>query len=346
MNKKIFYISALIAIIFLLATLSGILKSFVIGLIIAYIFDPAIDYLETKKIRRELGIALVFTLVIGIIILLISFTYPLMSKEIKIFTKKLPAYTEKLRKTTVPIVKEYIDKHPEQLELLKEKAQTAGLSLVLPVINFFKNIFSGTVNIIVGILDLLIIPVMAFYLLKDIDKLKEKIIIAIPKRFEEKILDIGGEIDTTLKDFIKGQLTVSFLLAILYSIGLSIFGVPIALVIGIVAGFANIIPYLGIAIGLLPAVLLSYLDSQSFVNVIGVVATFSIAQLLEGTLISPKIVGDKVGLHPVTVIIAIILGGNFFGFVGILAAVPVASVLNVLVKRTFNWYLQSSYYLD
>lgn len=346
MNKKIFYLLAIIGIIALLATLSGILKSFIIGLIIAYVFDPTIDYLETKKIRREFGIALVFALLLGILVFLISFTYPLMSKEIKIFTKKIPVYTEKIRESTVPIVKEYIARHPEQLELLKEKVQTAGLKMVLPLINFFKNIFSGTVNVIVGILDLLIIPVMAFYLLKDIDKLKEKVIIAIPKRFEEKVLDIGGEIDTTLKDFLKGQITVSFLLAIIYSIGLSIFGVPIALVIGIVAGFANIIPYLGIAIGLIPALLLSYLDSQSVVNLIGVLATFSIAQLLEGTLISPKIVGDKVGLHPVTVIIAIILGGNFFGFVGILAAVPVASILNVLVRRSFKWYLQSSYYLD
>jgi len=346
MNKKLFYFLVVIGIIVLLATLSGILKSFVIGLIIAYIFDPAIDFLEERKIRREVGIALVFALVLGMIVLLVSLTYPLMSKEIKIFTKKLPTYTEKIRKSTVPIVKEYIETHPEQLEMLKQKAQTAGLKLIMPLINFFKNIFSGTVNIVVGILDLMIIPVMAFYLLKDIDKLKEKIIIAIPKRFKEKVLDIAGEIDRTLKDFIKGQVTVSFVLAIIYSVGLSIFNVPIALVIGIVAGFANIIPYLGIAIGLVPAMLLSYLDSQSIPNLIGVLATFSIAQLLEGTVISPKIVGEKVGLHPVTVIIAIILGGNFFGFTGILAAVPVASVLNVLVRRSFNWYLQSSYYLD
>jgi len=346
MNKKLFYLLSIIGIIVLLATLSGILKSFVIGLIIAYVFDPAIDYLEEKKIRREIGIALVFAVVLGTFLLLVSFTYPLMAKEIKIFTKKIPAYTEKIRKSTVPIVKEYIADHPEQLEMLKEKAQTIGFKLIMPIINFFKNIFSGTVNVVVGILDLLIIPVMAFYLLKDIDRLKEKIVIAIPKRYEEKILDVAGEIDTTLKDFIKGQVIVSFVLAIIYSIGLSIFGVPIALVIGIVAGFANIIPYLGIAIGLVPALLLSYLDSQSAVNLIGVLCTFSIAQLLEGTLISPKIVGEKVGLHPVTVIIAIILGGNLFGFVGILAAVPVASVLNVLVRRYFNWYLHSSYYLD
>ena len=185
---------------------------------------------------------------------------------------------------------------------------------------------------------------MAFYLLKDIDKITAKISDSFPMKYRDTIVDVFSEIDSKIKNFLKGQLIVSVILAIIYSIGLSIFNVPLAVVIGLVAGLANIIPYLGIAIGLIPALTLSYLDSHSLVNLVGVVGTFVVAQALEGTVISPRVVGEKVGLHPVMVIVAILLGGHFFGFVGILVAVPAASIVLVLFSRAYNWYLNSHYF--
>ncbi len=344
MKKWIFFSIVIVTLCFLLFTLSGVLSSLIIAFIIAYVFDPIIDWLETKKISRTGGIVILFSLLIGIMALFFVIALPFFSKEVSAFSKKVPSYVNTLKKSAIPVVNDYLKKHPDQVDYLKQKIQNIGFELFKPVINFFKSFFSGIIGVILNILDLLLIPVMAFYLLKDIDKINEKIKNSFPPKYREGIVDVFSEIDSKIKNFLKGQMIVSFILAIIYSIGLSIFNVPLALIIGIVAGFANIIPYLGIAIGLVPALVLSYLDSHSFVNLLGVTGTFAVAQALEGTVISPRVVGEKVGLHPVMVIVAILLGGHFFGFVGILVAVPAASIVLVLFSRGYKWYLESNYF--
>ena len=344
MKKWMFFSIVLALIVFLLFSLSGVLSSLIIAFIIAYIFDPVVDWLEEKKISRTGGIIILFTLLIGLIVLFFVIALPFFSREISSFTKKFPTYVETLKKSAVPVVNDYIDKHPEQIDLIKQKIQNIGFELLKPVIDFFKSFFSGIIGLILNILDLLLIPVMVFYLLKDFDRINEKIKNSFPLEYRDTIVSLFSEIDSKIKNFLKGQLIVSVILAIIYSIGLSIFDVPLALLIGVVAGLANIIPYLGIAIGLVPALLLSYLDSHSLVNLLGVVGTFAVAQALEGSVISPRVVGEKVGLHPVMVIVAILLGGHFFGFVGILVAVPAASIVLVLFSRLYRWYLDSHYF--
>ncbi len=344
MKKWVFFSIIIAIIVFLLFSLSGVLSSLIIAFIIAYIFDPVVDWFEKHKISRTGGIVILFTLLIGFITLFLVIVLPFFAKEFSSFSKKLPVYIENVKKSTLPVVNDYIEKHPEQLEVIKKKIQNIGFELLKPVINFFKSFFSGIIGVILNILDLLLIPVMAFYLLKDIDKITAKIRDSFPMKYRDTIVDVFSEIDSKIKNFLKGQLIVSVILAIIYSIGLSIFNVPLAVVIGLVAGLANIIPYLGIAIGLIPALTLSYLDSHSLVNLVGVVGTFVVAQALEGTVISPRVVGEKVGLHPVMVIVAILLGGHFFGFVGILVAVPAASIVLVLFSRAYNWYLNSHYF--
>lgn len=346
MRKRLIIAGIATTIIVVLFSLSGVLSSLVIGLVIAYVLDPFVDFFEARGVRRTLGIALIFAVILGAMAAFVMVVGPVISREVSAFTSKVPHYVDQLKETALPFVNDYVDKHPEQVESIRERLQTLGMELLLPVINFMKNLFSGAMNIVLGILDLILIPVMAFYLLKDIDKLTEALGDTIPLRYRDRVLDVFRDIDAVLKDFLKGQATVSVILSILYAVGLSIFGVPLGIVIGIVAGLANMIPYLGIAIGLAPALLLSWLDAQSVGCLIGVIATFAVAQALEGSVISPKIVGDKVGLHPVTVIVAILLGGHFFGFVGILAAVPVAAVVNVLTRRTYAWYKQSDLYLN
>ena len=346
MQKRLMVAGIAVLVMVILFSLSGVLSSLIIGLVIAYVLDPFVDFFEARGVRRTLGIALIFTVILGAMAAFVMVVGPVISREVSAFTSKVPRYVDQLKETALPFVNEYVDKHPEQVESVRERLQTLGMELLLPVVNFLKDLFSGAMNIVLGILDLILIPVMAFYLLKDIDKLTEGAGEVIPLRYRERVLDVFRDIDNVLKDFLKGQATVSVILSVLYAVGLSIFGVPLGIVIGIVAGLANMIPYLGIAIGLAPALLLSWLDAQSVARLIGVVATFGVAQALEGSVISPKIVGDKVGLHPVTVIVAILLGGHFFGFVGILAAVPVAAIVNVLTRRTYAWYRQSDLYLN
>ena len=344
MKKKLFFIGFVALFLVAIFALSGVLSSLVIGLVLAYVLDPFVDFFEEKGVRRTLGIALIFTIILGALVAFFMVVGPVIGEQVTQFTRKLPGYAEQLKETAIPFVRDYMEEHPEQVTAVRDRLQDVGMQMLGPVINFLKNLFSGAINIVLGILDLILIPVMAFYLLKDIDRLTAAMGDMIPPAYRDQVLDVFREIDTVLKDFLKGQGTVSIILAILYTIGLTICGVPLGIVIGIVAGLANIIPYLGVAIGLAPALLLSWLDAQSVPLLIGVVATFAVAQALEGSVISPKIVGDKVGLHPVTVIVAILLGGHFFGFVGILAAVPVAAVVNVLTRRAYSWYRQSEYF--
>jgi len=344
MKRKLFFTGIIALILLALVTLSGVLSSLIIGLVIAYVLDPFVDFFEVRGVRRTLGITFIFSIIIAALILFVMFVAPVISREVTAFTRKVPDYVSRLQENTWPFVKDYMARHPDQVEAAKEKLQAIGVEVLMPVVNFIRNLFSGVINVVLGILDLILIPVMAFYLLKDIDRLREKLVLLVPPRHRETVQDIGGEIDTVLKDFLKGQIIVSLILAVIYAVGLSICRVPLGIAIGLVAGLANMIPYLGIAIGLAPALLLSWLDAHSLPLLIGVVATFGIAQALEGSVISPKVVGEKVGLHPVTVIVAILLGGHFFGFTGILAAVPVAAVVNVLTRRAYRWYLDSEYF--
>ncbi len=345
MKKKLIITAFIASVLLIFIALSGVLSSLIIGFVIAYILDPVADFLEARRVRRPLGIALIFSVIIGLTVIFYILAAPVISRQVTTFTRKVPGYISHLQKTTLPVVRDYIQNHPEQMEEIKSKLQSVGIDILMPVVNFLKNLFSGTINVLLSILDLLLIPVIAFYLLKDIDKLTARLADAIPPRHREQVTGLFMEIDRVIKDFLKGQLTVSMILALIYSIGLTIFAVPMGIVIGLVAGFANMIPYLGLALGLIPALLLSWLDAHSVAHLIGVAGTFTVAQILEGTVISPRVVGQKVGLHPVTVIVAILLGGHYFGFVGILAAVPAASVINVLTRRAYNWYIQSEYYL-
>ncbi len=346
MKKWVFFSIVIGILLFLVFSLSGVLSSLIIAFIIAYIFDPVVDWFESHKVSRTGGIIILFTFLIGVFIIFFLLVIPFLSKEFSAFSKKIPQYVQTIKESTLPVINSYIDKHPEQLEMIKKRIQNIGFELLKPVINFFKSLFSGVIGLILRILDILLIPVMAFYLLKDIDNITLKVKEALPPKYRDIIVDVFTEIDFKVKSFLKGQLIVSFILAIIYSIGLLIFQVPLALVIGLVAGFANIIPYLGIAIGLIPALTLSYLDSHSLVNLLGVVGTFAFAQALEGTVISPRVVGERVGLHPVMVMVAIILGGHFFGFIGILIAVPAASIVLVLFSRAYQWYVNSNYFKE
>jgi predicted PurR-regulated permease PerM len=189
-----------------------------------------------------------------------------------------------------------------------------------------------------SILNLIIIPVIGFYLLKDFNAIKEEIKNYIPSSYRDSIINRLKEIDYVLSGFIRGQLIVSSILTIIYIIGLSIFNIPIALLIAIIAGIANIVPYFGFIIGITPAILLAILEYHDLEHIIGVIGTFAIAQLLEATIITPKIMREKIGIHPVTVILAILIWGNLFGFWGILIAVPLTSILNIFFKDLLRYY--------
>jgi predicted PurR-regulated permease PerM len=191
-----------------------------------------------------------------------------------------------------------------------------------------------------AVMSLFLIPILTFYLLRDWDAVMAHLGALLPDSQRDTIVELAHETDEVLGAFLRGQLLVMFALAVIYSLGLTAVGLKFALAIGVVSGLVSFVPYLGFVFGVALASLTVALEPNPLWPLVGVVATFTIAQMLEGTILTPKLVGDRIGLHPVIVIFAIAAGGQLFGFFGILLALPAAAVLSVLVRFAYHRYLK------
>jgi predicted PurR-regulated permease PerM len=191
-----------------------------------------------------------------------------------------------------------------------------------------------------AVLSLFLVPILTFYLLRDWDSILAHLGALLPSKQRETIVKLAQETDEVLGAFLRGQLLVMLALSIIYCVGLSLVGLKFAIAIGVVSGLVSFVPYLGFVFGISLAGLTVALEPNPLWLLVGVVATFSIAQLLEGSLLTPKLVGDRIGLHPVIIIFAVAAGGQLFGFFGILLALPAAAVLSVLVRFAYNSYLK------
>ncbi len=194
------------------------------------------------------------------------------------------------------------------------------------------------------LMNLVLIPVVTFYLLRDWDLLIKGIRELLPRKIEPTVSTLASEIDEVLGAFVRGQLMVMFALGAIYTAGLWLIGLDLAFIIGMGAGILSVVPYLGTVVGLVAAVLAAVFQFQDLFHTIMVLLVFGTGQALEGMVLTPKLVGDRIGLHPVAVIFAVLAGGQLFGFLGILLALPVASALNVLVRHFRDEYTKSTLY--
>jgi predicted PurR-regulated permease PerM len=229
---------------------------------------------------------------------------------------------------------------PQPILQLKKYIPQA-LNFVLEIV---KNIFFSTFGFFGIIMNVVIFGVVTVYLLKDFDVIVSKGRELLPGMNKDKISDIMARIDANLKSFLRGQITVCIILSIIYGIGLTIIGVPMSYLLALVGGFGNIIPYIGIAFGLIPALILTFIQFQDITHLLLVGLVFGIGQFFEGTVITPKIVGTKLGLNPVAIIIAILICSQLLGFLGLLLAVPIASVVKVLIEEGILKYRNTRFF--
>ncbi len=327
-----------------------VLAPMFIALAIGYVGDPVIDKFEEWKISRTWGIVILAGLILLAMLGLSWYLIPKLIQQVNDLAATLPKYWEILRDKMAPQLESFAAEHPEQIEEYKQAAinwlKENAASIVAGVTSGMAASFRSLGGFVSSLLSLVIIPVLAFYFLRDFDIMKAKMTSLIPIKRRAYIVGLFSELDQALGNFIKGQLLVALILSVIYSIGLTIAGCPASLLVGLIAGFANLVPYLGIALGFVPAVLLTYLSGNPLWAVIFAGMTFIVGQLLEGMVITPKIVGDSVGLHPVVVMLALIIGGGYFGFVGMILALPAAAVLMVLLKRIYAYYIQSPFYYE
>ena len=323
-----------------------VLTPFFIAFALAYLLDPVTDRLESLKISRTFAVLVlmagVFSLVTGIGLLI----FPLLKLQAEHLVSNLPNYIAIMQEWMYPLLG--VVGEPEKIQGILNRELLKVGELPLKVISSITSILWGSVaglfSFILLLANLVIIPVVMFYLLRDYDLINKKMLSFVPARSREQVLSLIKEIDGVLAGFVRGQLMVGLIMAGLYSIGLFFCGTPMSLFIGLLAGLASLVPYLGLVFGFVPAAILTFMQTQDWVLVFGVAGVFAVVQGLEGMIITPRIVGEKIGLHPVAIILAVLLGAEFFGLVGVIVSVPVAAALNVLFTHGLNEYKSSSFY--
>ena len=338
-------VGALLAVIFFYFS-RRVLTPFFIAFALAYLLDPVTDRLESLKISRTFSVLVlmagVFSLVTGIGLLI----FPLLKLQAEHLVSNLPNYIAILQEWMYPLLG--VVGEPEKIQGILNRELLKVGELPLKVISSITSILWGSVaglfSFILLLANLVIIPVVMFYLLRDYDLINKKMLSFVPARSREQVLSLIKEIDGVLAGFVRGQLIVGLIMAGLYSIGLFFCGTPMSLFIGLLAGLASLVPYLGLVFGFVPAAILTFMQTQDWVLVFGVAGVFAVVQGLEGMIITPRIVGEKIGLHPVAIILAVLLGAEFFGLVGVIVSVPVAAALNVLFTHGLNEYKSSSFY--
>ena len=328
-----------------------VLTPFLVAAILAYICDPLVDKISlwgTSKYQlgRTPATVLVMLAILGVITLLLLILIPLLQKQSMLIVERLPAVISNLRATIEPWLQSKlgislaIDSAQIQ-EVITKNWKTAGNILA----DVLQTAGTNTVALIGVVANILLLPVVLFYLLRDWDKVIAGIGELIPRDIIGKTTEIAQEIDQMLAEFLRGQLTVMVLMSVFYAAGLWLAGLEMALPIGLIAGLLGFIPYLGPAIGMGLALLAGALQFTSFGQLIPVLLVFGIGQLIESNFITPKLVGDRIGLHPVVVIFALLAGGQLFGFAGVLLALPASAAIAVGLRHTKDNYLGSDAYL-
>jgi len=330
---------------FLFFQLRPVLAPFVIGALIAYLGDPLVDRLE-HRFGRGLAAGLVFTVISLVIIGLLVVMVPLLANQLDTLVRSLPALYQWLAEVALPWVQARLDLPEQALPALKVKQTLAEnwQSVGKMLANVGRYVTGSGINFLVSLGNLVLIPVVAFYLLRDWDKLVPKVKRLLPMHWQGKARELALECDEVIGAFLRGQFMVMLALGLIYATGLWITGLELAFLIGVLAGLASIVPYLGFAVGIIAASVAAMLQFQEWNSLIWVGVVFGIGQLIESYLLTPNLVGDRIGLHPVAVIFAILAGGQLAGFTGVLLALPVAAVIMVFLRHIHESYTESAFY--
>ncbi len=329
---------------FLLYLLAPVLTPFVIAAALAYLANPLVNRLH--RLPRSLAVSLIFVLIFGLLTLALLILLPILQQQISHLLTRLPTYLTWLQHTTLPWIQQFLpDELPSlDVSLIQQALDQYGQQL--------GNIASGVWQMLAGtgrtllywLTNLLLIPVLTFYLLRDWQRVTHGVEQLIPRTGLATSRRLVQEADQILGRFIRGQLSVMLALAILYTLGLWLIGLDFALLIGIFAGAVSFVPYLGLIVGLVVAGIASVLQLQDLSGLPLVILVFGIIQILESVILTPRLVGDNIGLHPVAVIFAVLAGGQLYGFIGVLLALPVAAVGMVLIRELIRRYQQSTWY--
>ena len=340
-RRKMIFL-AVVLVLGLAYVLRGVLVPLFLAFLLAYALDPFVDRLEALRVPRPLGAILVMLGIAGLFTVILIYAIPLFVDEVTDASATLP---EKLRRlqalaepwfaTTLHITLPH--SMNDLSKVLNERLQGSA------TMETARTALFGTLGYVGVALSALIVPVFALYLLIDFDRIVDRGEQLIPRRWTPAISSVARDIHKTLSGYVRGQLTANVVLAALYATGLRIVDIRLAVPIGVMTGMLAFVPYVGFTLGLLTALFMAVLDWQGVGTIVGVVAVMGGVQIIDGMVITPRIVGRSVGLAPLEVILTMMAAGSLFGFLGVLLAVPLGAVGKILIQRGVKAYLASAF---
>ena len=344
-SSKGIWLAIFVIVSVLIYLLAPILMPFLSAAMLAYIADPLVDKLE-KKVSRTLSVGIVFFVLSSIAILLLLIILPLLERQVVVLAEKLPVYFDRAQNYLLPLLKEQfgLEVGAFDFNVLKQSLSDYWKTAGGIAANVVSSISRSGLVLAGWIANFLLMLVVTFYLLRDWDSLMAKIHALIPRKNEALVVTLAKESDEVLGAFFRGQMLVMLTLSVVYTVGLMLVGVDTALLIGILSGMVSFVPYLGFIIGIVVASVAALMQFQELMPLFYIAIVFLTGQMLEGMLLTPLLVGDKIGLHPVAVIFAVLAGGQLFGFVGVLLALPVAAVIAVVLRHMLERYTKSELY--
>ncbi|MBE1158807.1 AI-2E family transporter [Dyella sp. 7MK23] len=324
--------------------LAPVLMPFAVAAMLAYLGDPLANRLERLGLGRTLAVSIVFVVLILAIAAALLLLVPLIVRQIENLVDNFPHYVEWGRDKALPWLQVRLHLDPNAFDTDRLMAELkAHLGSIGSVVG---KISRSSISVVVWMTNLVLIPVVWFYLLRDWDRLVAWIDRMLPRSVQPTVAHLARESDAVLGAFVRGQLLVMLALAIYYGGTLTLVGISVGPLIGMVAGLLSFVPYLGFITGFGAAIIASLVQHGDWTHLLMVIGVFVIGQLLEGYVLVPRLVGEKIGLHPVAVIFAVLAGGYLFGFLGVLLALPAASVILVLLRYLAERYKLSDLYTE
>jgi predicted PurR-regulated permease PerM len=346
-RNYLWLIGAAVVVLLALHWLGSVLTPFLIGAILAYLGTPLVDRAAARGVPRALA-TLVVVLAFGLVIAALRLVLvPLIQAEVTLALQRLPDLVRQFLTQVAPWIDEHFGVHvafdlDTVRDFIAENAQAAQ-QLSLKVLSGVR---AGSGILVAVLVNLALIPVVMFYLLRDWPKLFERLEDLVPRRWQPKTREVARQIDSVLAEFLRGQLLVMVVLAVYYAVALSVVGLDRAIAIGVLTGLLVFIPYIGFGLGLVLGIVAALLQWHGLGPFLAVLAVYGIGQLLENYVLVPYLVGDRIGLHPLAVIFALLAFGQLFGFAGVLLALPISAALLVGLRHVRAAYVDSPVYRE
>ena len=345
MNKLVFWGLAFLVVASIIYRVSDTLVPFVISFIFAYLLQPIIDKISQRfNFPRNLISSAIFALFISSFIIILLLLLPIIYDQISIFITKIPNYKNNFSIGLSYLVSRIDTIDPDIANKLSESLQNFVNSAFSVVVAAANNIWSYTLATINFFAIIILVPVILYYFLRDWPKMIKSVESILPRKEKNKIGRIFSDINSLLSAYIRGQLNICLLLSAYYFIGLSLVGIDLALLLAIISGFLVIIPFIGAFISLFLMLVSCYFSYGASVEIVYILVLFVIAHIIESYILTPQIIGDKIGLHPVWIIFSVFAAGSVFGFVGIVFAIPIAGVIKILLFNMIEYYKSTKIY--